>query len=94
MMGMYDEGEFIREEDWDVSWDNVVITGGRSQGKTEAVSLKKHRIKGYDGSVFEYWIDEANKAFSEWLDKLNEYSTYLESVEEEEAADHMLEPYV
>jgi hypothetical protein len=74
MMGMYDEGEFIREEDWDVSWDNEKLTTGETP-------LKKHRIKGYDGSVFEYYIDPKNKGFSEWLDRLNEYSTYLEPVE-------------
>lgn len=76
-----------------MSWDNVVIVKGRNSGKTEAMPLTKHRIRGYDGSVFEYWVDEANKAFSEWLEKLNEYSEYLEpSFPAEE--EYRIEPYV
>jgi hypothetical protein len=74
-----------------MSWDNGKLTTGDTP-------LKKHRINGYDGSVFEYWLDKDNEGFSEWLERLNEYSEYLApsfpAEEEEEAADHMLEPYV
>lgn len=62
-----------------MSWDNKNVNYyGIEDPETE---LTKHRIKGYDGSVFEYYIDPKNKGFSEWLDRLNEYSTYLEPVE-------------
>jgi hypothetical protein len=81
-----------------MSWDNKNVTYyGIEDPETE---LTKHRIHGYDGSTWEYYVDPKNKGFSEWLDRLNEYSEYLEpsfpAEEEEEAraADHMLEPYV
>jgi hypothetical protein len=40
-MSMYDEGEFIREEGWDMSWDNKQM--GKAVGKTSFFEALKEK---------------------------------------------------